>query len=161
MHIMEYLEFEDYVAAVNVSRAWHDRCRNHKIVMVIIKNHFRTRWEQTDCTNNVAKQELFDWFPEAAEKKWRKLSGECISKSDYPYPTEYYAINHALRLDEAGIAEHQYDSGRIAFRFNERIMIHRLKRGLLALPQIFVNQDRRPIPRGKWLLSNDLLLAQT
>jgi hypothetical protein len=151
--IAEYLSFEDLMTARDVSLAWRHRCSSSDFELKIIKLHFRTQWQQTDLEDTIAKQSLLDWFPKAAMKRVRKLSGGYISMSAYHYHRDGFLPR---RLDEV---DHQYNSGRIAYLFGNSIVVQNLNRGHLAQPKVYVERNRIGMRAGEWLLSNDLLVA--
>ena len=155
LRTVQFLDLEDYVAVCAVSPEWSEAWRSELIVLRVIKIHFRTQWEQTDREDAIAKQGLIKSFPKAAEKRIRKQSGQYISMCGYLYPEDGFLERGQHRV------EHQYDSGRVAYTFRERIVVQSLNKGLLAPPKIFADVNRTYIPPGKWLLSNDLLIAQT
>jgi hypothetical protein len=154
LHVSQYLDLEDLMIARNVSRAWRDKFSSPDFAMGIIKMQFRTQWEQTDLGDAIAKEKLLEWLPKAAMKRLRKQRGQYLSMSAY-----HYQRGGALMPNHYKI-EHQYDSGRIAFKFNESIVVQSLKEGPLAQPKVYLEASRTPIRPGQWILSNDFLVAQ-
>jgi hypothetical protein len=119
--------------------------------MRIIKRHFRTQWEKTVMEDTTAKERLVNWLPTAALKRVRKLQGKYLSMSIYHY-------QRAGRLLPAHYeVEHQYDSGRVAYKFGEGIVVQTLNQGHLMQPRVYSEGNRIPIQ--DWLLSNDFLVG--
>ena len=142
------------MAAQQVSRAWRDKFTSLDFSMGIVKMHFRTQWEQTDLGDPTAKSSLVNWLPKAARKRLRKQRGQYLSMSAY-----HYQCGGALMPTNCKI-EHQYDSGRIAYKYNESIIVQSLNEGRLAQPKVYLEASRIPIRPGEWILSDDFLIAQ-
>lgn len=159
LHIMEYLDFQELAIARTVRLSWLYTFSSPDFAMGILKFHFRTRWEQTDLKNATAKQALLDWLPRAARKRIRKLSGPDPRTSMSLVGSAYhYQLNGRL-LPTHYKVEHQYDSGRLAYKFDDRFVVQSLNQGYLTQPKVYAVGNRIPIDEGKWFLSNDLLVA--
>jgi hypothetical protein len=154
LHVAKYLDFEDLVITRNVSRAWRDKFSSPDFSMGIIKMHFRSQWKQTDLGDATAKQSLVNWLPKAALKRLRKQRGQYVSMSAYHYQRGGALLPTHFKV------EHQYDSGRIAYKFGESILVQSLTEGHLSQPKVYTEVNRIPIQPREWLLSNDVLIAQ-
>jgi len=143
--LLEYLDFEDIIKTRALSTTWRSIWSSSDFAAGIVKIHFRAQWEQTDLGDETAKRDLVGWLSIAVKKRLRKQSGEYISTSVHAYNRD-------------GALEHQYDSGRFAYRFGQSIKVQSLMDSL-SQPKVYMEENRFPLLPGKWLLSNDLLVA--
>lgn len=109
---------------------------------------------QTDLGDAAAKQRLADWLPKVVMKRMRKQHGRYLSMSTYHYQRRGNLLPTNYRI------EHQYNSGRIAFRFGESLVVQSLNQGYLTHPKVYMDVNRFPIRPGGWLLSDEFLIAQ-
>ena len=142
------------MVARHVSRSWRYKFSSPDFSVGIIKMHFRTQWEGTDLGDATAKEQLVNWLPKASMKRLRKQRGQYLSMSVYHYQ------HRGTLMPTHCTIEHQYDSDRIAFKFNESIVIQSLKEGPLAQPKVYLEASRMPLRPGEWILSNDFVVAQ-
>lgn len=144
--ILEYLEFRDFMAAFQVSSVWRERCCNPKVANMIIKKYFRT-----GLGNATAEQSSSDLFRQALKKRSRKRSGLFCSMSAYHYQL------HGRMLSTPRKIKHQYDSGRIAYKFDHILVVQSLKQGRGTQPMVYAEANRRA--PDNWLLTDELLVA--
>ena len=143
------------MVARNVSRAWRDTFSSPDFSVGTLKMHFRTQWERADLGDANAKKQLISWLEKASLKRLRKQSGQYLSMSVYHY---HYRRGETLVRNQRSI-EHQYNSGRIALRMNEGIVVHSLKNGPLAEPKVYLETNRVPIRPLSWILADDFVVA--
>lgn len=150
-HVAEYLDIENFMKAQLVSRAWREKFTSPDFSAEIIKVHFRTKWEMSDLSDPATKTTLAKWLLKAARKHLRRERGHYSSRSTciyhrggVPLPSGHYLV-------------HQYNSGRVAYQFEESIIVQCLNRGQSAQPKVFVEENRNPL---EWFLGDDLLIAQ-
>jgi hypothetical protein len=156
LNVTNYLGFQDFIVVRNVSRAWRERSSRSDFATEIVKMYFRTEWEQANLGDSTAKQALALWLPGAAVKRMRKQCGQYVSMSAY----HYHLRGALLPVPIDFTVEHQYSSGRIAYKFDESLVVHSLNQGHATQPKIYTEPHRIPIRPGHWLLSNALLILE-
>lgn len=152
-HVTEYLELEDLVKAQHISRAWREKFTSPDFSMGLVKKHFRTRWALSDLSDPATKTSLTNWLPKAARQRLRRQRGQFLSQATYHFRRGNAPLVARRRL------EPRYESGRVAYRFVDRIVVQSLDRGHLAKPKVYMDKNRTNMS-GDWLLADDLLITQ-
>ena len=161
LNITRFLAFPEILAASAVSRAWKQRFSSPDVCISVVKQNFRSTWENSYNSlareqQDRAKYKLSKWLPRAAAKRFRRQRYKCRSWKGFEYGKN---LGPGYTWPgSADLIDGLYSNGMVAFLIDERTITVQSVAGD-GPPRSFRNHDRTPMK--VWLLSDRFLIAPT
>lgn len=159
--ITQLLDFQDFLIAFEVSRAWKQRFSSPDVCLNVTKRHFRSTWENSynslaSKDQELAKYKLSQWLPGAAANRLRRQHYKCRSWKSFEYGKDHGP--GYIWPGPADFVDGLYNNGTVGFLVTKRTITVQAVTGD-ERPRSFQNPDRAPIE--VWLLSDRFLIAQS
>ncbi|EPE27149.1 F-box [Glarea lozoyensis ATCC 20868] len=146
IHIVDYLELEDFMRIRAVSHRWNDTFSTAEICSIFTKNFFRPYWNAFEYDSQI----LADWLPRAVLKRLQRTNGHHCSVLHGERKTgpSLLAVYDSSRTE--------YCSGRIAYNYDaQTVAVKNLRTGI----EIHLREDNRE-PMNEWKLFDQFLIVK-